>query len=47
VWAYLQDLDLRDSTVAGLAAASITLESGDTVHPAMSATALKLRMSEK
>ena len=46
VWAYMQDLDLRETALAGLAAASIAMESAETINPAMSATALKLRMSE-
>ena len=47
VWAYLQDMDLRGSALAGLAAGSIAMESGETINPAMSATALKLRMNNK
>ena len=46
VWAYLQNLDLKETALAGLAAASIAMESNDTINPAMSATALKLRMEE-
>ena len=46
VWAYLQDLDMKDTALAGLAAASIAMESQETINPAMSATALKLRMAE-
>ena len=46
VWAYLQELDLRGSALAGLAAGSIAMESTETINPAMSATALKLRMGE-
>ena len=46
VWAWMNDLDLRDTLRAGLAAGSITMESSETINPAMSATALKLRMSE-
>ena len=46
VWAYMQDLDLKETALAGLAAASIAMESAETINPAMSATALKLRMSE-
>ena len=47
VWAYMQDMDLRDSAKAGLAAASIAMESSETINPAMSATALKLRMNDE
>ena len=46
VWAYLQELDLSDTARAGLAAASVAMESEETINPAMSATALKLRMSK-
>jgi len=46
VWAYLQDLDMKDTALAGLAAAAIAMESPETINPAMSATALKLRMAE-
>ena len=45
VWAYLQEMDLRDSALAGLAAGAITMESTETINPAMSATVLKMRMS--
>lgn len=45
VWAYLQEMDLRDSALVGLAAGAITMESTETINPAMSATALKMRMS--
>ena len=47
VWAYMQDMDLRDSAKAGLAAASIAMESSETINPAMSAPALKLRMNDE
>lgn len=46
VWAYLRELDLRDSALAGLAAGAIAMESTETINPAMSATALQVRMSE-
>ena len=46
VWAYMQDLDLKETAMAGLAAGSIAMESHETINPAMSATALKLRMAE-
>ena len=45
VWAHMQDLDLENSALAGLAAGAIAMESAETINPAMSATALKLRMS--
>ena len=44
VWAYMQDMTLRETAMAGLAAGSIAMESPETINPAMSATALKLRM---
>ena len=46
VWAWMQDLSLADTALAGLAAGSIAMESHETINPAMSATALKLRMSK-
>jgi len=46
VWAYMQDMSLKETALAGLAAGSIAMESAETINPAMSATALKLRMSE-
>ena len=46
VWAYLQNMGLKETALAGLAAASIAMESVETINPAMSATALKLRMEE-
>ena len=45
VWAYLEGKDLRDTTLAGLAAGSITMESKETINPAMSAEALKARIN--
>ena len=44
VWAYMQDMTLKETAMAGLAAGSIAMESPETINPAMSATALKLRM---
>ena len=44
VWAYLQGTDLLDSTAAGMAAASLAMESAETINPAMSAEALTTRM---
>lgn len=46
VWAYMQDLELKETALAGLAAGAIAMESNETINPAMSATALKLRMAE-
>lgn len=45
-WAYLEDLDLKQSALAGLAAASIAMETSETINPAMSATAVRNRMGE-
>ena len=44
-WAALRGLDLRESAMAGLAAASIAVESLETVNPAMSEAALRARMA--
>ena len=44
VWAYLEGTDLKNTALAGLAAASIAMESLDTINPALSATALRARM---
>ena len=44
VWAYLQEADLKETTIAGLAAASVAMESSTTINPNMSEDALKERM---
>ena len=44
VWSYLEDLSLEDSARAGLAAGSITIETPETISPAMSADLLRERM---
>jgi len=44
VWAWLEELDLRQSALAGLAAGSLAMESEETINPAMNAAALKQRM---
>ena len=46
VWAWMNGLSMEETVRAGLAAGSITMESPETINPAMSATALKLRMSK-
>ena len=46
VWAYLEDLDLRQSGMAGMAAASIAIESEETVNPRMSRKLLVSRMQD-
>lgn len=43
VWAYMEGTDLHDTALAGLAAGALTLESSQTINPAMSAAALKTR----
>jgi len=45
-WAYLEDMDLKQSALAGLAAAAIAMETSETINPAMSATAVRSRMGE-
>ena len=47
VWAYLEDRNLRQCAAAGLAAGAIAMESAETINPAMSATALQIRMGEE
>ena len=42
-WAYLQGTDLTDAVKAGLAASVIAMESAETINPAMSEDALRLR----
>lgn len=43
VWAHMDEADLRTAALAGLAAGSIAMESSETIHPAMSAEALRNR----
>ena len=45
-WAYLEGMNLRETTLAGLAAGAIAMESEETINPAMSATAIKNRVKE-
>ena len=45
VWAYLEGMDLEQTALAGLAAASIAMESPETIHPGMSAEAVRSRMT--
>lgn len=47
VWAYLEGMDLRHTAMAALAAGAITMESDETINPAMSATAIKNRMHDE
>jgi len=44
VWAYLEGSNLHDAALACAAAGAITMESEETINPAMSAAALKARM---
>ena len=44
VWAWLEEMDLEQTALAGLAAASIAMESSETINPAMSATAVRSRL---
>lgn len=44
VWAYLEDFDLKQTAMAGLAASAIAMESEATINPAISITALANRM---
>ena len=46
-WAYLEGMDLKETVLAGLAGGAITMESAETINPAMSATAIKNRMNIK
>ena len=45
VWAWMENLDLEQTALAGLAAASIAMESGETINPAMNAAAVRSRMN--
>lgn len=46
VWAYLEGWDLSRSAYAGLAAASIAMESNETINPAIGRQAVLARMSQ-
>ena len=46
VWAYLEDADLQETALAGLAAGAIAMEYDATINPAMSADALRARMKK-
>lgn len=45
VWAYLEGHGLGETALAGLAAGSIAMESGDTINPAMCAEEIRARMA--
>ena len=47
VWAWLEEMDLERSALAGLAAASVAMETKETIHPAMSAAAIQSRMHNR
>ena len=47
VWSWMEELDLRSSALAGLAAASIAMETKETINNAMCAPAVKSRMNMK
>ena len=42
-WGWLEGLGLEEAARAGLAASAIAMEGAETINPAMSAEALKLR----
>ena len=44
VWSWMEGLDLEQTALSGLAAASIAMESRETINPAMSATAVRSRI---
>ena len=44
VWAYLEGMDLKHTALAGLAAASIAMESPETINPNLSAEAVQSRI---
>ena len=44
-WSFLQEYDLETSARAGLAAASIAIESRETISPAMNVQAIQERMN--
>ena len=44
VWSYINEGDLNDAALAGLAASSIAIETSETINPDMSADALRERM---
>ena len=43
-WAYLEGTDLEGTARAGLAAASIAMESGETINPSMSVEGIRSRI---
>lgn len=47
VWSYLEGMDLMSTAKAGLAAASIAMETNETINSAMSATAIRSRMANQ
>ena len=45
VWSWIEEMDLKNSALAGLAAASIAMETKETINSAMSAPAVMSRMN--
>ena len=45
-WAYLEGTNLEGTARAAMAAGSIAMESEETINPAMSAEALRVRMGQ-
>jgi len=46
IWAFLGRLSLEEAARAGLAAAAITMESPETISPALDAASLRTRMAD-
>ena len=44
VWAYLEGMDLKDTALSGLAAASVAMESPETINPNLSAESVQSRI---
>ena len=47
VWAWLEALDLEETALAGLAAASIAMEAPETINPMLNVPALRSRMNQR
>ena len=45
VWSYMENLDLKATALSGLAAGAVAMESSQTINPAMSAAAIKEKIS--
>ena len=46
VWSFMENADLKTSTLAGLAAGSITMEDSQTINPAMSVKSIRKRIDQ-